>query len=114
MFDTGLLRICELQMVAENGGMPQETLVQKGRAFYGERTVTASRLYEARGVDVRIDKVVRVPFDTQAEPDDYIVLENGVQYRIDSVSEIIVRRDLRAVELTLVKLGENYNVEFAE
>ena len=110
MFDTGLLRICELQMVAENGGMPQETLVQKGRAFYGERMVTASRLYEARGVDVQIDKVVRVPFDTKANPDDYVILENGEQFRIDSVDAILIRRDLRAIELTLVKLGENYVV----
>lgn len=114
MFDTGLLRICELQMVSENGGMPKETLVQKGRAFYGERMVTASRLYEALGADVRIDKVVRVPFDTKANPDDYVVLENGEQFRIDSVDDVVVRRDLRAIELTLEKLGENYNVEFAE
>lgn len=114
MFDSGLMTICELQQVAVDGGMPTKSLVEKGNSFYGERTISASRMYQARGVDCRIDKLVRVPFDTDVVPDDYIVFEDETQFRVDAVTDVIVRRDLRAVELTLIKLGDNYNVEFAE
>ena len=114
MFDSGLLRICELSQVAVNGGMPVETLTETGKAFYGNRNISASRMYQAFGADRQIDKLVRVPFDTEVDPDNYVVFENGEQFRVDTVTDVIVRRDLRAVELTLVKLGDNYNVVFAE
>lgn len=114
MFDSGLLTICDLQQVAVNGGMPTKSLVEKGRAFYGNRTISVSRMYQAMGADRQIDKLVRVPFDTDVLPDDYIVFEDDTQFRVDAVTDVIVRRDLRAVELTLIKLGENYDVEFAE
>ena len=114
MFDSGLLRICELSQVAVNGGKPVETLTETGKAFYENRNISASRMYQAFGADRQIDKLVRVPFDTEVEPENYVVFENGEQFRVDAVNDVIVRRDLRAVELTLVKLGDNYNVVFAE
>lgn len=114
MFDSGLLRICELSQVAVNGGMPVETLTETGKAFYGNSNISAARMYQAFGADRQIDKLVRVPFDTEVEPDNYVVFENGDQFGVDAVNDVFVRRDLRAVELTLVKLGDNYNVVFAE
>lgn len=114
MFDSGLLVICDLQQKAVNGGMPKKTLVEKGKSFYGNRTISATRMYQAQGADAQIDKLIRVPFDTEVQPDDYVVFEDDTQYRVDVVSDVIIRRDLRAVELTLIKLGENFNVEFAE
>ena len=100
--------------MAVNGGMPTETLVETGKAYYGERTVTYRRVYEARGADCQIDKLIRVPFDTVVSMGDYVVLEDDAQYRVDIVSEVIVRRDVRALELTLIKLEDNYNVEFTK
>lgn len=114
MFDSGLLLLARLETVAVDGGMPTETLVEYARTFYGNRTVSASRMYEAFGADRQIDRLVRVPFDTSVSPNDYAIMEDGTQYRIDAVSEIFVKRDLRAVELTLVKLEDNYRVEFTE
>ena len=114
MFDSGLLRVCELSQVAVNGGMPVETLTETAKAFYGNRTVSAARMYQAFGADRQIDKLVRVPFDTEVQPENYVVFENGEQFRVDAVNEVIVRRDLRALELTLIKLEGNYNVVFAE
>lgn len=123
MFDSGLLRICELSQVAVNGGMPVETLTETGKAFYGNRNISAARMYQAFGADRQIDKLVRVPFDTEVEPENYVVFENGEQFRIDSVTEVFPYSttgsmqsayNSRAIELTLVKLGENYNVVFAE
>lgn len=123
MFDSGLLRVCELSQVAENGGMPVETLTETAKAFYGNRTVTAARMYQAFGADRQIDKLVRVPFDTEVQPDNYVVFENGEQFRIESATEVFPYStsgnmqsayNSRAIELTLIKLGENYNVVFAE
>lgn len=114
MFDSGLLFICELSHVTENGGMPIEVLTEKRKAYFGDRSISVNRMYQAYGADKQIDRLVRVPFDTEVQPNDYVVFENGEQFRIDDKNDVFVRRDLRAVELTLIKLGENYNVEFAE
>lgn len=111
MFDTGLLTLCLKCTVTGGGMMPVEKLAPYGRSFFGERTVTYSRLYEARGANCQVDKLVRVPFDTQIRPDSYVVLENGEEYRVDAVAPVIVRRDVRAVELTLIRLDELLDLE---
>lgn len=110
MFDTGLLSIYELQEFRSYGSKPTQKLVLKSQEYYGERTVTATRLYQARGADSSIDMIVRVPFDTEAETNWYVIPENGNQYRIDAVSKVIVGSNERALELTLVRLGGNYDV----
>jgi len=106
MFDTGLLTFCTKSMTSTDGSMPREVLTPYARAYYGERTVSYTRTYEARGADCQIDKVIRVPFDAQVRTDCYVILEDGEQYRVDVVSPVIVRRDRRAIELTLVRLDE--------
>lgn len=110
MFDTGLLTLCIKTTASTGGAMPTEALIPYGRAYYGERNVSYSRLYEARGTDCQIDKLVRVPFDTKIRPDSYVVLEDGLEYRVDVVAPVIVRRDVRAVELTLIHLDELLDV----
>lgn len=112
MFDTGLLTVCTLIETNENGGKPVKQLEKKCAAFYGERTVSAARLYQARGADCEIDMLVRVPFDTDVQTNDYVVLENDDQFRVDFVSKVLVGYSNRALELTLVRLGVNYNASF--
>lgn len=114
MFDSGLIKVCEKVTTAVNGGMPTETLVQTGVAYYGARTISASRYYAAKGANCQIDKLVRVPFDTEVSPDMYVVFDDSEQFRVDGVSDVIVKRDVRAIELTLVRLESNYNVDFTE
>lgn len=110
MFDTGLLTLCLKTTASTGGAMPTEVLTPYGRAYYGERTVSYTRMYEARGADCQIDKLVRVPFDTNIRPDSYVVLEDGLEYRVDAVAPVIIRRDVRAVELTLIHLDELLDV----
>lgn len=110
MFDTGMLSIYELQEVRTSGSKPARHLVLKSHEYYGERTVTATRLYQARGADSSVDMLVRIPFDAEVETNWYVIPENGKQYRIDAVSKVIVGSNERALELTLVRLGENYDV----
>lgn len=111
MFDTGILCLAHKVVTSTGGAMPTEGLRTYARAFYGERAVSFSRLYAARGASCQVDMVARVPFDTNIEPDSYVILENGRQLRVDAVSPVFVRRDVRAQELTLVNLDELLNVE---
>lgn len=110
MFDSGLLTLARKTVTATNGGMPVEVLASAGSAFYGDRTVSYNRMYVARGADCQIDRLVRVPWDTAVVPDMYVIFEDSSQYRVDIVSEVIVKRSTRALELTLVKLEELLNV----
>ena len=111
MFDTGILYLAHKVVTSTGGSMPTEALRIYARAFYGERTVSYTRMYEARGANCQVDMIARVPFDTVIEPDSYVILENQRQLRVDAVSPVIVRRDIRAQELTLINTDELLNVE---
>ena len=112
MRDDGILTFYDLQNVAENGRMPVETLVPVSTAFYGRRTVGMNRLYAAAGANRSIDVLVRC-FNTPSLPlvnnrtVQYVILEDGLQYRIDMVQEIV---ELDALDLTLVRLEDFYDV----
>ena len=107
MRDVGLLTLYDLTNTASSGDMPAEKLVSVGTAYYAERTVGYNRIYAAMGANEQIDMVVRcyntdVPYSAK-----YVILEDGNQYRI-SVKQKIVDED--ATDLTLVRLGENFDV----
>lgn len=111
-FSTGRLNLYTLGYTqAHKGGMPTESLVFSTWTYYGERTISHSRLYEARGVDAPCDKVVRIPADVYAQVGQYVILEDGEQYRIDAVSKVIVASNVRANELTLARLEDRYDVD---
>lgn len=114
MFDSGLLTLAIKHTAATSGQMPTEILVPVGTAYYGDRMVSFERLYTARGADCRIDRLVRVPWDTEVEPENYVVFEDESQYRVDAVADVIVKRSTRARELTLVKLEDLLNVSTDE
>lgn len=112
MRDDGILTFYDLQNVADNGRMPDEKLVSVSTAFYGRRTVGMNRLYAARGANQDIDVLVRC-FNTPSIPVannravQYVILEDGLQYRIDAVQEIV---EIDALDLTLVRLEDFYDV----
>lgn len=90
--------------------MPVERLTPRiSNVYYGDRTVSYSRLYEARGVDSQIDRLIRVPDGVSVVPDDYVVIGSD-QYRVDAVSDVIVARSTRAVELSLIRLEDYLDV----
>lgn len=127
MRDPGVLAFYALQNVAEPGMMPKEKLVpvvqsnafaglaivskaivgegSTGTAFYYERTVGVTRAYSAMAANQRIDKLVRcynadVPYNAE-----YVILEDGQQYRI-SLKQLVGDN----VDLTLERLEEFYDV----
>lgn len=106
MRDGGILTICSLQDVRENGFMPKEKLVQEGTAFFSYRTIGVTRMYAALGANRDIEKLVRCWNTDVPETGMYVIIDD-VQYRID-VAQAVVDED--AVDLTLVRLEEFYDV----
>lgn len=108
MRDEGLVKLCELTKISNRGLMPVERLVVKDEPFYMRMTVGITRRYAALGADKAFDTVIRV-LNYQTLPDGvkYAVLEDGKQYRIDFTRELV---DEDALELTLVRLGDHYDV----
>lgn len=130
MFDNGVLYICNLTERQVDGDMPRETLL-KGRKFWFERrTIGINRQYLAKGVNERIDLLVRIQGVQNVEIGQYAVLGNGDQYIIDNVvhghdSWQYVRQHkkdfvdgyrspqmigLDYTELTLRKMDRNYDI----
>lgn len=105
MFDSGILNYYELTNIAENGRMPQEKLVLKGSCYYDEQTVGVTRAYAAMSANQRIDKYILCHNVTMEPSVEYVILEDGLQYRI-SLKQI----DGDDANLTLERLGEKYDV----
>lgn len=90
--------------------MPVERLSPTvSNVFFGDRTVSYTRLYEARGADSQIDRLIRIPAEVSVFPDMYVLIGDD-QFRVDAASDVIVARSTRAKELTLVKLEDYYDI----
>lgn len=86
MRDDGVLFVCDLVNDAANGLMPSETLSIVNKYWFENRTIGFSRFYTAQGVNQRVDRLVRIPWDMSVQIGQYAVLGNGEQFRITMVS----------------------------
>lgn len=128
MRDDGVLYICALDNIAENGDMPKQVLRIINKHWFEMRSPGFRRSYQAMGVNQRIDMLVRIQQDMKVEGGMYAVLGNGDQYRIDLVyhgqdsnqrSKIVDSKyyrqptvmDLPYTELTMSRLENNYDIE---
>lgn len=112
MLDGGLLCLCSLENTAdpETGEMPRMRLVKEAEAYYSERTVGYGRLYAAQGANEQIDMLVRIWNTPEARAGRYALLENGEQYRIDHVQKVFGDSGFTALDLTLKRLEDCYDV----
>lgn len=110
MIYEGFLTVYRLENIAQKGRMPSEKLVKLCDEYYQERTVGVTRYYAALGADRRISGVVRIWLNPEVCADQYVVLEDGAQYRIDLVQKTTDDDGLAVMDLTLVKLENNYDV----
>lgn len=131
MFDSGVLFICDKENVADNGDMPVEALLKRNKFWFERRTIGINRQYLAKGVNERVDMVVRVRGTQNISVHQYCVLGNGDQYRITLVSHghntseftrMVNQKyyktarivELDYTELTLMKLEKNYAISTDE
>lgn len=110
MIYTGFLTIYQLKNIAAKGLMPTEKLVRVAEEYYQPRTIGVTRYYAALGADRRVDMVVRIWFNPDVFPNEYVITEDGSQYRIDLVQKTTDDDGLAVMDLTLVKLENNYDV----
>lgn len=112
MRDGGLVTLYALENTAQPGFMPVERLVEKGKAYYSYVTAGITRIYAAMGANRQFDLVIRC-HNMIALPEGvkYAIPEDGQQYRIDPAQPIY---DEDAIDLTLVRLEDYFDVEPAE
>lgn len=111
IFDDGVVFICDLENTAPNGRMPQMQLVKKDKLWFAERTVGASRFYQARGVNEQVDMLIRVIGKRSIKIGQYAMLGNGEQFHINNVQHIIDDvNNLRYTDLTLERVEDYFDV----
>lgn len=118
MMDSGLVTICELQNIAEQGNMPKPTLVKLRQHFFEERTVGYGRQYAALGVNERVDYLIRIWRDAGVHTEMYAILtdyegqinEDGDQFRIDNVQHLLNSDGLKVTDLSLYRMDKLYDV----
>ena len=127
MMDAGIVVLCKLENTAPRGQKPKEELVPLTDGEYPlewsfkERIVGMSRQYEAKGVNERVDMVIRT-WRNPARIGMYAVLseyedqenEEGDQYRIDNVQHLYDDDGLKVTDLTLYRLDKLYDVNAEE
>lgn len=112
MRDGGIVKLYSLQNTAQPGFMPVQKLVEQGAAYYSYVTAGITRIYAALGADREFDLVIRCHNMIELpEGVKYAVPEDGRQYRIDPAQPIY---DEDAIDLTLVRLEEYFDVEPSE
>ena len=104
------MTLYRLVNTAEKGLMPQYTLSKLSDEFYAERVIGYNRQYAAMGVNQRVDILARIWRNCMIRINDYAVLEDGNQYRIDFIQHMDNDDGLPVTDLTLVRLEENYDV----
>ena len=114
-FSSGKLEIYELvdvRTAAERaaGSKPKQKLAYEGWTYFGDRTASFTRIYEALGADERFDRLVRIPFDVAIHAGQYVAI-GGEQYRVNIVNAVVVKSNYRAQELTLVRLEDRYDLD---
>lgn len=113
LLDAGVCEICSLTNVQAPGRMPVEKLVKVAESYFGERTVGYGRFYAAQGVNERVDLLIRVLRMPEARVGMYAVLsqsENDGQFRIEFVQHVLNEDGLKATDLTLTRLEQNYDL----
>lgn len=107
MRDGGIIRLYSLQNIATPGFMPSEKLVYDSEFYFSKITTGVTRRYAALGANRDYNAVIRCWNATVADDVRYAVDEDSVQYRIDVAEPA---HDIDAVDLTLVRLEDFYDV----
>lgn len=109
-FNDGVVDICALKDGAQPGYRPVPMLVVKGTLRYQERYLGINRLYSGRQNQVDIQRILRVMKVPGVSSQDVAITEDGQQYRIDSVQNVL---DVYppCIDLTLAKVEQKYEVK---
>lgn len=113
ILDSGIITVCELKNTASKGDMPKETLVPICQQYYGARTVSYARQYQAKGVNEQVDILARIWDEGyQIRIGMYAIIEDN-QYRITNIAQALDDdTNLRIYDLSLERLDDLYALNF--
>lgn len=108
-YNDGIVNIYTVQDGAAPGYRPVPVLVLVKRMRYQERYLGINRLYSGRQNQVDIQRVVRVQKVPGVSNQNVAITEDGQQYRIDSVQDVIGAYP-PSLDLTLATVEQEYEV----
>ncbi|MBP3701700.1 MAG: hypothetical protein J6I64_07405 [Lachnospiraceae bacterium] len=108
-FTDGICKIYQVVNAAEAGDRPKDGLrVMYERVPYERRTVGVTRFYQAAQADVKIEALIRIPYQPRIGTN-HICEINGLQYRIRQAQEIKETMP-QATDLSLERLEVAYDI----
>ena len=108
-YNDGIVNIYTVQDGATPGYRPVPVLVLVKRMRYQERYLGINRLYSGRQNQVDIQRIVRVQKVPGVSNQNVAITEDGKQYRIDSVQDVIGAYP-PSLDLTLATVEQEYEV----
>ena len=108
-YNDGIVNIYTVQDGAAPGYRPVPVLVLVKRMRYQERYLGINRLYSGRQNQVDIQRIVRVQKVPGVSNQNVAITEDGKQYRIDSVQDVIGAYP-PSLDLTLATVEQEYEV----
>ena len=108
-YNDGVVNIYSVQDGAAPGYRPMPLLVLVKRMRYQERYLGINRLYSGRQNQVDIQRIVRVQKVPGVSNQNVAITEDGQQYRIDSVQDVIGAYP-PSLDLTLATVEQKYEV----
>lgn len=108
-YNDGIVNIYTVQDGAAPGCRPMPVLVLVKRMRYQERYLGINRLYSGRQNQVDIQRIVRVQKVPGVSNQNVAITEDGQQYRIDSVQDVIGAYP-PSLDLSLATVEQEYEV----
>ena len=108
-YNDGIVSIYTVQDGVAPGYRPVPVLVLVKRMRYQERYLGINRLYSGRQNQVDIQRIVRVQKVPGVSNQNVAITEDGQQYRIDSVQDVIGAYP-PSLDLTLATVEQKYEV----
>lgn len=89
VLSSGTVRICDVVNAAEPGYKPVDRLLTRGLLRYENQRVGVQRYYQALQNQIQVDRVIRVPKAFAITNQDVAVTEDGEEYQIRQVQEVL-------------------------
>ena len=111
-FDDGIVQICSTENAAAPGNKPVTVLREKLMSYFAYSRLGINRIYQALQAQQQIEAVIVLPDWQDVRIHDVAVLEDGTQFRIQTVQKGTDDTNLKVTTLSLERINEAY--EFAD
>ena len=112
VFNDGVAIIYRVENTADEGERPCEKLIPIRKVHFANRTVGMGRYFEAMQNQIKISKLLLIPFFMQANVLDVVkICGDDTQYRIEQVQQKSDTKPFTTLlTLSAIKPGEEYDI----